>query len=429
MAEVLCPRCGAAVPFTGAFAFVLCPNDRTVIYLSQAARAPAGSADPAAIPLPAASTFMPPDLELPPPVHIVRRLARAATIFGTALACFILLCELAGLLLGAPQALAYANATPDPFVPIYFSFPFPILIAGLGGEAAVVWHALLVATIVLSAAFLFRGHGRDAWTKFLRTIQGLGAPTLSEPNAFFAVARIYALSLFSTFVSVAILLAFGSGPQVPASLEREPLGAQLITLANAPVVEEIMTRVLLLGVPLLAVHYLGRGRLEKPWYRYLFGGAFPLEGAAVAFVVFQAVVFAAAHVPGWDLWKFPSTFIGGLGLGVLFLRYGLIASILTHFLIDYLGPASTLTGLTALPDLVLLAIPVVGVVLAIRYVFVLKEILALGRVPEYMGGPPPTSPAPPPVTPLGLAAAPLPSARVNQPSFGDRPPPPPGGPP
>jgi hypothetical protein len=431
VAEVLCPRCGAAVPFTGAFAFVLCPNDRTVIYLSYAVRAPTGSANPGAITLPAASAFLPPDLVLPPPVHIVRRIARAASIAGTALTFFILISELAALLIGAPEAWAYASSTGGQVVAIFVVFPVPILLGGLGGEAAALWYSLLLGTIVLSAAFLFRAHLGDAWAKFLRTVEGQGAPPLSEPNALFAMARLFSLSIFSAVLVNYIAEALGSSPRLPAGLESEPVAAQLITLAHASVWEELITRVLLLGVPLLIIHYFGRGRLEKPARRYVLGGGFALDGPVVGLILFQAAIFAAAHVPGWDLWKFPSAFITGMALGLLFVRYGLMASILVHFLADYLGPTIALAGQTDFPLLILLAFYVllaVGAVQAIRYLFVLQEIIALGRIPEYMGGPVPIPPAPPlPLAAFGLAPVAVPPVPQDALSGPGRPPSPPGG--
>jgi len=429
--ELVCPRCRFVVPFTGAFEFVMCPNCRSVVRVAFAARAPSGVAGPAptAFALPPAYAIEIPAFAPAPPLHIVRRVARASTAAGTAFVLFLLVSNLAALLVGVPVAWAYATSASDAFLPIYLAFPFPIVLFWIGGLVAAVWHLALVAVILLSAGFFLREHLGGAWAALLRALEGRGAPPLSDSNGLFAVTRLFTATLLVAFAVNAFARAFGQEPAVPASFENEPFGATLIALAHASVWEELVTRVLLLGVPLLAIHAAARGRLEARPHQYLLGGRFALEGPALALLLFQAAVFSAAHIPGWDPWKIPGTFVTGMALGFLFLRYGIAACVLLHFLNDYLGPSIVLTEQTAYPLLIVLCfyfLLVVGVVNFGRYLFVLREVLSLGRIPEYLGGPAPTRPeaggplagAPPPLASPAADARAVPDDRSAPPPPG-----------
>jgi hypothetical protein len=377
------------------------------VHLAHAARAPTPPDRPtgaqgALQPADAFALFAVPD---GPPPHFVRRAARAATTAGVGVVLFFLAADLVALFAGVPTALAYTAASPDPIVPIYLAFPFPFLLFEFGGAAAAAWHLVLVGTIVAAAAAFLRGHLKGAWALLMAVFEGRGAPPLSEQNGLFAFARLYSVSIMSAFAVSAIAAALNQTPAVPQVLQSEPFGAALIGLAHASVFEELVTRVLLLGAPLALIALLGRGRLEGGARRYLLGGAFVLEGPALAFLVFQAVVFGAAHVPGWDLWKFPSTFVTGLALGVLFLRYGLAPCIVFHFVNDYLSATVEFTRDTSFPLLVfggLMVLMAVGVANAGRYLVVLSQCLRAGRVPEYCGGPP--------TGPTAAAAAPAAAA-------------------
>lgn len=51
-------------------------------------------------------------------------------------------------------------------------------------------------------------------------------------------------------------------------------------------------------------------------------------------VTAAAVLFALAHLSGWDLIKLPQVFVLGIVLGYLFMEYGLYACILAHSVFD-----------------------------------------------------------------------------------------------
>jgi len=85
-------------------------------------------------------------------------------------------------------------------------------------------------------------------------------------------------------------------------------------LANASVWEEIVSRVLLLGIPLLAIDYLFR---------------------ECGLALFSAIMFGLAHVGGWDFYKLIPSTVAGLFLAYMFMKHGLYASIMLHFAVDF----------------------------------------------------------------------------------------------
>lgn len=398
--DILCVFCRAVIPATGAFDLVLCPVCKRMTPVRGAALAPSPASGAPAAPytVPAGHTIETAAFLPPPPPHFVRRAARVATLGGAFLVAFLLAANMVTLFVGIPTGIDYALNAPDPFLSLFVVFPLRYDIVVLTDGSAAFFYALLVATIALSVGGLVRRHGKDAWGKVTTALRGEGTPALSDPNALFALTRLFSASLFVTLAINHLAAAAGSPPHAPQDLVEAPLGGLLIALAQASVWEELALRVLLLGVPLLTIHYLGRGRLERPARSYFLGGGFVLDGPAVAFVLFQAAVFGIAHFAGWDLVKVPSAAAFGVAAGVLFLRYGLAAAIAAHFLLDYLDLTRAMSAGTSFPTLVNLAkytLFVVGVVSAIRYVFVIMEIARARRVPEYMGGPPgPVGPAP-----------------------------------
>jgi len=123
------------------------------------------------------------------------------------------------------------------------------------------------------------------------------------------------------------------------------------------------------------------------------------------FLLFSALMFGLAHISLWDWYKVLPTFFSGLALGYLFLRYGIYASIMMHFFIDYLTIpyyASNKAWFVSLPIFLLeLAIIVVGVACFVYYASKVLGFMNGGRsplkkkaapaayaLPQQMGAPP-----------------------------------------
>jgi hypothetical protein len=109
----------------------------------------------------------------------------------------------------------------------------------------------------------------------------------------------------------------------------------IYNLTSAAVYEEIISRILLIGIPLLIIHAVLR-RTKKPIHRYLLGGGFKLNKLTIFLILFSSVTFGLAHAPGWDYWKVLPSFVSGLALGYLFVTKGIYLSILLHFSINFL---------------------------------------------------------------------------------------------
>src|SRR5207244_5624564 len=112
------------------------------------------------------------------------------------------------------------------------------------------------------------------------------------------------------------------------------------------------------------------GRYIGGAWRYLIGGVLrrdsPKEAlvAGWAFLLASSAIFGLAHAPGWGYWKVVPSMVAGLGFGYLFLRHGVGAAILAHFVNDY---ALSLAyegiggvGLEALISLVFIGLAIAG---------------------------------------------------------------------
>jgi len=122
-----------------------------------------------------------------------------------------------------------------------------------------------------------------------------------------------------------------------------PLGdnnlIQFFYVSLAPLLEEFIFRILLVGIPLFVI-YSGRASL-----RYFLKCLWTptslniLDSKKAIFViVFVGVAFGFAHIAFSDSWsegKFAQATAGGIILGWVYLRYGIVASLLIHWATNY----------------------------------------------------------------------------------------------
>ncbi len=134
------------------------------------------------------------------------------------------------------------------------------------------------------------------------------------------------LQLALMYITIAI-----SGVNVTPPGIGEDMYASIFELASAGVWEEIITRVLIIGLPLGIVALLTG---KKQSWRYLFGG-FGVNKAAMISIIVAALVFGYAH-SGWGFAKIIPAFIFGVAAGYLYAKFGLYAAILMHFVNDYM---------------------------------------------------------------------------------------------
>lgn len=112
-------------------------------------------------------------------------------------------------------------------------------------------------------------------------------------------------------------------------------GGMIFQLMNASVYEELLCRILMLGLPCMIVALL-LDRKDAQWWRYLLGGC-GIRNWMLVFVVFSSTMFAFGHLDGWGWWKILPTLGFGLLTGYVFLKHGVHATIALHFLNDFLN--------------------------------------------------------------------------------------------
>ena len=161
---------------------------------------------------------------------------------------------------------------------------------------------------------------------------GIMKPGAAEGTAAFWVCVFICAATAINLIIIAIVVLTGGEIIVP------PLGSRLeemFALANASVWEELITRVLYIGVPMMFISLIVTRKKES--LKCIFGG-FGMSTTALVFILISAAIFGIGHYSGWydQAWKVVSVGIMGVFLGYLFVRFGLYAAILYHFVTDYL---------------------------------------------------------------------------------------------
>ena len=221
------------------------------------------------------------------------------------------------------------------------------------------YFGLLLAIVLGASAYHLVRERKASAASLFAPLDAIGA-RLRSRSAWLTVGQVW---LALTFFQVLVILILESlGEPATSPIEVTPTNAWVVLyeLLNASVYEEFAFRLVLMGVPMAAgslvlrVLELNRsggfargsrpaGRHLAGSLRYLAGGALrrtsPREAhiAAWAVLLASSAVFGAAHAPGWGWWKVLPSFVAGLAFGYLFLRHGVTAAVLAHFVNDYAG--------------------------------------------------------------------------------------------
>ena len=236
----------------------------------------------------------------------------------------------------------------------------------VGGPGLLAWFLVLMTVIFGIYLYLVLFHGR-------RTYRDMRLPPeriedkLGSRSAVVAVGQVFMALLFFDLLYFSVILPFGFGfvPEAPPFFSEAPEWYVLYSIVNAAVWEEVATRLLLIGLPMALAafvlrlphvvygtvgHNPGRVRYLAGAFKYLLGGQMR-EGspraallAGGALVLASAAIFGLLHVPAWGAWKFVDTFLAGLALGYLFLRHGILASMLLHLAVNTLGILFSVAG-------------------------------------------------------------------------------------
>lgn len=208
---------------------------------------------------------------------------------------------------------------------LYVILPTVIELFEISDYALVVYYFLLIAAIIASCLWIFL----TSFSDFKREAR-MTADSRRHSPLFDTLGLLFATLFFSVMVA---LIVAPTSDEVPSTMD---LSESLLLLANASVWEELVTRVLLIGVPLLVWGLLRSS--HKKLRSYFFGGGFSMNLPEVTLVLVSSVIFGFAHYDGgWGAWKIVPTTVAGVAFGYLFLRHGLAAAVMMHFATDYLS--------------------------------------------------------------------------------------------
>jgi Type II CAAX prenyl endopeptidase Rce1-like len=319
------------------------------------------------------------------------------------------------------------------------------------------YYGLITAAIFLIGAYFAVRERREIWRSFTAPIEAIGT-RLRSRSAWIAVAQVWMAVTFFQIAVIYLLRLVQIEPTNPIDLTAQNAWVWLFELANAGVYEEVVFRLLLIGLPMalgslvLRIMDVNRGatgngpgsagRFIAGAWRYLIGGVLrrdsPKEAqvAAWAFLFASSAIFGLAHESGWGWWKVVPSMVAGLGFGYLFLRHGIGAAILAHFVNDY---ALSLSyegiggdALAILISLVFFGLAIAGAGFLVWYAIDawrhLTELLARFRPPTRVATMPPPGPyAAPTPQPFLVPPGPGPSQAPPAGPWSPSPPVPPSG--
>lgn len=310
-------------------------------------------------------------------LYAIRRSGRFPGLGGGGTTFMAVLTALTGA--GLVSLGAYLAATGDLWDPtdVPSILPTPIALMIVRFTLLAQWHSIMMGAIFMSAVALVYLEGPPLVRTFSNCIRKATLPPVRTDNAIITIPRMYLGILGFYVIYFAVLYMFTVEPEVP-DFEAMPLWERLHAFAEASVWEEVLSRIFMLGIPLMLYH-VWTGRPEGNRWRYVVGGGMSIDSAAFVLIVFQALVFALAHVSGWDLWKVLPTAVSGFAFGYLFLKKGVWAAVILHFTFDYLGmtaPALAQWGVQAdeAMNVAYLLFTIVGIVVFVHYlVIVFRE--------------------------------------------------------
>ncbi len=247
----------------------------------------------------------------------------------------------------------------------YVIVPFPQIVFSMSGFALLLYWSLALSAIVTSAALMiqrfFDKTGR---------LKRLDRPDAVEDTAAFWVGISLCASFIISVIITILTISSGSEITVP---DFGGVVEQILSLVHAVVWEELVTRLLYIGVPMAVISLI----VTKKWgsLRSILGG-FGMSTTAVILIIISSTIFGLAHYPGWEdqAWKVVSAALMGVFLGYVFVRFGLYASIMLHFVNNFLTSFNWM-GLEPVLVVLELFFLAAGIV---ALVYIVKRMLDLG---------------------------------------------------
>lgn len=295
----------------------------------------------------------------------------------------VLCLEAASLVAVAPEVVREISGETDT---LFLIIPFPTRVVDVGGDAPAYLFVFFAGAILASLAWLLRDWRKIGQGFHEALNDKIAVPEKSQAGLSFQLFCVMMLGSVGWYV---ILSIAGITAATPAFDEMDRWELAYV-FAKASVYEELITRVLYVGLPMAAIALYQK---RAGWWKLFVGGKGDLEASDWALIAASGAIFALAHAPGWDLWKVPPTVISGVAFGYLFAKKGLAASIVVHFAIDYTSMPLEVFGLSTLDlllTLFLLASVFLGLYYAARYAMEASESLGAGKT----GAAPPPPPGP-----------------------------------
>lgn len=279
------------------------------------------------------------------------------TVLAAPLAAVILFIEAGAMLAGTGIVWDWCA---DHSMNILGLVPNLVVLTTIRGTALqIAWILIEIAVILSLGCVLLR-----SW-RTMRSEKGT-LVARAERTDLCRVAAVYSVSLVFDIVIALVSASAGHGIEVPDELTTGFHAEALLSYADAGVWEEVISRVVPMGVPMTIAALIMR---RKDAWRCLLGG-FGMSRLTLILILVSALMFGFAHSSGWGLSKVAPTFVAGLLFGYLYAKVGVHATIAMHFLTDYLAVIAytDYVGLTVLVSLATLAFIADGAVCILRWV-------------------------------------------------------------
>lgn len=261
----------------------------------------------------------------------------------------LIVAELISMYMGAAGTFEYLA---DKVHDVYLILPTLMVVAQTTGPVLQAYWIIVIAVITLSFAVIFwqaygalKGKGREE------------AERAAEGTSLYWVCGLLGVTYIVMIIIMVIQMVFGYVLDVPSDLPSGDTPDALFSYADAAVWEEVISRLVLIGIP-MAVLAAAKGRRDFP--RMLLGG-FGFSKAAVVLLIISAFLFGYAHSGGWGLEKVLSASVGGFAMGYLYIRFGIHASIAFHFITDYMAVCLDTIG-AGTTSMIMLAMMALGLV-------------------------------------------------------------------
>jgi len=223
---------------------------------------------------------------------------------------------------------------------LFLITPEVVVFATISGQSLMLFFIFLIVTITISYILITSGSAIEISREIFSGARGRHSAILTIGGLFFAM-------FFLTQIFYLGVTAGGAEPTIPEF--DYDLWERIYLFAKASVWEEIISRVLLIGIPLLVVYvFFTLDKEKKRIIDFFLGGKFEFGYVESGLVLFSAAMFAIAHISGWDLWKTVPTFVTGICFGYLFLRIGFHAAVIFHFSFDFLSIPTEFVGESAI---------------------------------------------------------------------------------